>query len=395
MLDVPPPWLRDYDSRWTPAWFRLETMTADESNSQTQSIRTELSSENRATLLDLSVDPGFVHHRKIQALIGREGMRVIDQMINELPDLPDFQRRLRIDYIYRDVLLEWCRQSRTGTLEDSLSSEAAEGVFCSIELLEPQKKLNNSNRVVSVWKPRHPYALPVEFEYDPALISGSTLALRLENGDDSFALVAHFKRGQRSIRCEPFLIGFPLLVLENGSHAGGWAPFFAREFYEHFVEDFEEFSKVREIPVPDSPQPMQEISEAAFKLCVSKILGGSVQSDWGGEASDFYTSHIHLGDRRTTAAFLFKGPARFQPMGLNHLGKNNDQLVRLCHEPANVFVVQHCHDILPPVRETLRALAVQPGNARRYCLMDGRDSIRLLMAYDLYETAKDLSKKKS
>src|SRR5712691_3249106 len=99
-------------------------MTADESDSQAQSIRTELSSESRATLLDLSVDPGFVHHRKIQALVGREGMRVIDQMINELPDLPDFQRRLCIDYIYRDVLLEWCRQSQVGTLEDALSTQA-------------------------------------------------------------------------------------------------------------------------------------------------------------------------------------------------------------------------------------------------------------------------------
>jgi len=29
-----------------------------------------------------------------------------------------------------------------------------------------------------------------------------------------------------------------------------------------------------------------------------------------------------------TAAFLLKGPARFAPMGLNHLGKNNDQIVR-------------------------------------------------------------------
>jgi hypothetical protein len=352
-----------------------------------------LSSENRATILDLSVDPGFVHHRKIQALIGEAGMSFVDRMIGELPDLPDFQRKLRIDYIYRDVLLEWCRQSGTGTLEDALSIGAAEGVFCSIELLEPQKKLNNSDRVVSLWKPRHPSALPVEFEYDPALVSGSTLALRLENGTDSFAMVAYFKRGERSIRCEPFLIGFPLLVLENGRHAGGWAPFFAREFYEHFVEDFEQFSKVREVPVPESPQPMADITEEAFKLCVAQILGDNVGSDWGGEASDFYSSHIHLGNRRTTAAFLFKGPARFKPMGLNHLGKNNDQLVRLCHEPANVFVVQHCHDILPPVRETLRALAVQPGNARRYCLMDGRDSLRLLIAYKLYERAIDLSKK--
>ncbi|OFX15941.1 MAG: hypothetical protein A2Z18_00045 [Armatimonadetes bacterium RBG_16_58_9] len=78
-------------------------------------------------------------------------------------------------------------------------------------------------------------------------------------------------------------------------------------------------------------------------------------------------------------------------MGLNHLGKNNDQIVRLSHEPADVLFVQHCHDILPAVRETLRAFAVQPSNPRRYCLIDGRDSLRLLCAHGLYETAVELS----
>ena len=78
-------------------------------------------------------------------------------------------------------------------------------------------------------------------------------------------------------------------------------------------------------------------------------------------------------------------------MSLNHLGKNNDQIVRLAHEPADVLFVQHCHDILPSVRETLRAFAVQPNRPRRYCLIDGRDSLRLLNAYGLFERAVELS----
>jgi hypothetical protein len=80
-------------------------------------------------------------------------------------------------------------------------------------------------------------------------------------------------------------------------------------------------------------------------------------------------------------------------MGLNNLGKNNDQIVRLASEPADVLIVQHCHDILPAVRQTLRAFAVQPGRPRRYCLIDGRDSLRLLMGYGLYEKAVKLSLK--
>jgi hypothetical protein len=49
------------------------------------------------------------------------------------------------------------------------------------------------------------------------------------------------------------------------------------------------------------------------------------------------SAHVHLGERRTTAAFLLKGPAggkKFAPMRLNHLGRNNDQIYRLAQESA-------------------------------------------------------------
>ena len=74
-------------------------------------------------------------------------------------------------------------------------------------------------------------------------------------------------------------------------------------------------------------------------------------------------------------------------MTLNHLGKNNDQIYRLAMEPADVLFVQHSHDVTPAVRATLRAFAVQPSRPRRYCIIDGRDSLRLLHAYSLYDQA--------
>ena len=53
--------------------------------------------------------------------------------------------------------------------------------------------------------------------------------------------------------------------------------------------------------------------------------------------------------------------------------------------------MQRCHDILHPVKKTLRALTVQSSRARRYCLIDGRDSLHLRQAYDLHEKALKLS----
>jgi hypothetical protein len=54
-------------------------------------------------------------------------------------------------------------------------------------------------------------------------------------------------------------------------------------------------------------------------------------------------------------------------------------------EPANVLVIQHCHDILPAVIETLKIFATQPSNPRHYCVIDGRESLRMLEAFNLVD----------
>lgn len=185
-------------------------------------------------------------------------------------------------------------------------------------------------------------------------------------------------------------MGFPWLYSEESINFD--AMWFGYEYYENFIEDFDEFSNVNDIKTNGNIDEMRHIKEYAFKTCLAEILGEQIKKDWGGETSDLYTSHIHLNGQRKTAAFLLKGPAHFSPMGLNHLGKNNDQIVRLSHEPAQVLFVQHCHEILQPVRETLRAFAVQPSRPRRYCFIDGKDSLRLLKAYNLYDRAIELSK---
>ncbi len=207
-----------------------------------------------------------------------------------------------------------------------------------------------------------------------------------------FSVIAEFTRDEQGLVVfEPMVMGSPWLEADDEDVPYQAIEWYALKFYEHFVEDIDDFAMVREVPKPKSAEPMRHISEAAFKACVAEILGDTPAKDWGGESSDYYTAHLRLAGRRVTAAFLFKGPAKFGPMNLNHLGKNNDQIVRLADEPADLLVVQHCHDIGTAVRKTLRAFAVTPCSARRYCLIDGRDSLRLLNAYGLYEKALSLS----
>lgn len=341
--------------------------------------------EERSLPLKLSIDPGFVHRRKIQTILGSEGMEIIDDWISRLPQIPDWQREVRIDHIYKDVLLEFCNSIGVNTLENVLAQGKGE-MFCSTEELAPCPNLFDVERAVSVWVPRAPHDLQVEFHYSTRLVASDTLKSRLLNGTTVSIIAVLSSEGNDTLVFDPLVIGFPWLQTTDPKWEGR-VSWWAHGFFEHFVEDFDEFSRVGEIPKPTDFQEMKDVPERGFKRALAHLLGDVPAKDWGGETSDHFTSHIHLLGGRVTAAFLLKGPAHFSAMGLNHLGKNNDQIVRLASEPAEVLIVQHCHEITPPVRSTLRAFAVQPGRPRRYCLIDGRDSLWLLRAYGLYEMA--------
>jgi hypothetical protein len=358
-------------------------------------IREKLTTEQRAIDLDLIIDPGFVNHRKIQTVIGKSGMELIDRGIRNLPELPEWQKNVRIDHIYSEVMLIFCETIGIRTLQFNLATGIGLGqLFCSAERLGPCPDVYGKPRVVSKWIPPKGsnVNIEVEFHYSTAHIRGDTMLFRLHDGNHVFAIIAELVEvDENRALFEPLIMGFPWLRSkeESPSFDIGW---FGYSFFENFVEDFDEFSRVKQYPLPSDSEPMRNISEKAFKRCLAEILGDTAMKDWGGESSDFYTAHLHLNGKPKIAAFLLKGPAHFAPMTLNHLGKNNDQIVRLAKEPAQVLFVQHCHDVTPPVRDTLRAFAVQPGNPRRFCVMDGRDSLRLLQAYDLLDKVLEFSK---
>ncbi len=138
----------------------------------------------------------------------------------------------------------------------------------------------------------------------------------------------------------------------------------------------------------DEPNPTAEelpqllaVPERDIKHTFAEIIGEPyVHPDWPGETSDLYTSRVSVAGRPFTASFLLKGPARFHPMKYPDLGKMGDQIVRLFNDPSDLLVVQHCHEITPAIRATMRAFANQIGRARMYCVIDGLETLRILQA---------------
>ena len=356
------------------------------------SYRKDHSPEWRAAIVHHVIDPGFVHHRKIETILGSSGMSIIDEQIKKLPqNLPDWQRPVRIDHIYTRTMLMFCEAQNIRSLRQIVATRRGH-LFCSNEELGPARPLGEG-RVANEILLGDGSTERIEVHYSTEHIFGSTPRERLHDGGFTFSIIAELQKFRENlITFDPVIIGTPWLEATDPEHQG--IEWYGTEYFQQFVEDFDEFAKVTSVDEPAGPDPMRLISEAAIKTCFAELLGDRAGKDWGGETSDYYSAHLRIGGRRVTAAFLFKGPARFEPMDLAHLGKKNDQIVRLADEPADVLIVQHCHDILPVVRKTLRAFAVQPSRPRRYCCIDGRDTLRLLNAYNLYEKALALSIKK-
>lgn len=341
----------------------------------------EILRKNEDTVL--VVDPGFVNHRKIEAVVGAAGSTIINNEIAKMPlNIPEWRKQVFIDHIYSRLILDFCKISGTRTVEDCVLNFSGK-LMCSIEDFSPSDSIYET-RVVSILNLKSESKYKIELHYSSAKISSDTLKSGLYNGGE-FAVVAQFYSiNDDTIILHPLLIGYPYLQTKSTGELL-WASY--TDFYRIYLEDFDEFSKIKGEPIPNSPDLMKEIKESVFKACLQKILGGNLTKDWGGETSDYYTPHIHINSKRFSIAFLLKGPSNFRPMSLNHLGKNNDQIVRLSKEPVDILAVQHSHDILPAVVDTLKVFATQPSNPRRYCLIDGRDSIRLLKAYGLFDWA--------
>lgn len=93
------------------------------------------------------------------------------------------------------------------------------------------------------------------------------------------------------------------------------------------------------------------------------------------------SASLAIDGRRRTGAFLLKGPTNFREMTLELCGKRADQIYRLVGSGADMSIVQHSHLIGEVVRGTLRALTVQPGRTRYFCVINGQTTYRILKAY--------------
>jgi hypothetical protein len=149
------------------------------------------------------------------------------------------------------------------------------------------------------------------------------------------------------------------------------------------VDDFDSFSKVKNIP---QGQTMKPIAENKFKNGMRKIIGEKGKfTDWGGEKNDLFTTKIRIKRSRVPCAFAFKGKDKKGILKPKDFGKNGDQIQRLFQSDARVFMLQYWSQLDQSVYEQMRTFAITKsvltGQKIYFGIIDGDDTQRLKMAY--------------
>lgn len=147
-------------------------------------------------------------------------------------------------------------------------------------------------------------------------------------------------------------------------------------------DDLDQFVAVKKI----TAGPKRQISEKAFKLGITRIIGESGNfQDWGGEPNDLYTTKVRFEGKRRAVAFAFKGPGTTGILTPKKLGKNGDQIQRLFLSPADIFMVQYHDQVGQAVYEQMKVFAtvcsIREGRQIWYGVIDGDDSNRIMAAY--------------
>jgi hypothetical protein len=153
------------------------------------------------------------------------------------------------------------------------------------------------------------------------------------------------------------------------------------------VDDIASFSKVRRVRMV--PAQRLAISENVFKEVVQRIIGEPGRfKDWPGERFDMLTTRLKLKATRISTAFAFKGPGKKGILMALDMGRRGDQIQRLFHSEAQIFMVQYWGQVDESVAELMRTFAVvrslyHSGQRIYYGVIDGKDSDRLALAYPL------------
>lgn len=149
------------------------------------------------------------------------------------------------------------------------------------------------------------------------------------------------------------------------------------------IDDIDNFKNIKNIKSIHQSNP---IAEKRIKELFKNLFQEQGRfNDWGGEKNDLFTTRLRIKGKRYHAAFAFKGKGTKGTLTPGKMGKNGDQIQRLFHTSADVFMVQYYHQISDSVVEQMTDYAIMKSATTAtkilFGIIDGEDTRRILQAY--------------
>jgi hypothetical protein len=157
------------------------------------------------------------------------------------------------------------------------------------------------------------------------------------------------------------------------------------------IESFARAAEVEPADVASLRYPLP-ILEDDVKRAILHILGEPFeQRHSGAELSDIFTPRVRLGGREVVGAFMLKGRGLVGPLRAKNAGDVGNQVTKLSRTGADVFIVQHVHEIDMDVRTQLEhSIAHARTHGRPQAVgsaWDGAETARVLLAYGCLDLA--------
>ncbi len=283
------------------------------------------------------------------------------------------------DHLLVTFVMDACRDEEVRTLGAVLADPVPGQLFCSTELLQGADAVSGTararNRVLL------PYASPWDsfVEFDPHhFLSDTERAAHAHQA--LVSLICHVDVVRDGLMsATAFVMGAPGFthfrnhdeMLDLDDHAMDW--------FETWPEDIDELESCAGIDQPDAAEwraALAGISAETIYRIFAELLDGAMLESQGGAHSAMIAAGIHRdGVEQPAAVTIITEEGASEPAALR------DAMTAMSATPAELWIVQHCHDIGPAVREMVRAFAVSPLTPRRFCLIDGADTYRILKAY--------------
>ena len=333
------------------------------------------------------IDMGFLNRRLCISALSSE---VRQQFFESQKPGTDHMTTLVNDHLLVTMLLDCCEAIGAPTLLKALTLGGSSRLFRSTERLAPCPEIYEAQRVCHAVMLDFDFGKRVSIAYHTNHIVSDTGRLILSQGVREVrgtSIVGRVHDRLDHFEIEPLVIGQPWFDHPRNGEDSSRLMVLGHDFGEILPEDIDQFSRMKDVEVGSANEwldAMRKLPEAAVKEAFASLLSEPTKKDWSGESNDHFSANVSVRGRRRTAAFLLKGPSEFREMTQEMCGKRADQIHRMVDSDADVSIVQHAHLIGNIVRRTLRELTMAPGDSRRkYCLIDGQATYRILKAYSL------------